>query len=133
MKRNTVLVILVVLAVALFLFNPLKLLQNRDAAVRRPSTDPALLDPLLRYAEASYQTPEDYVIHSLADHDIVFLGEFYKIKQNVRLVSALVPRLAAAGVRNLGFEYALSDSQRDIDALLASPSWDETRARGILI
>ncbi len=133
MKRNTVLVVLAVLAAAVLFFNPLRLFQNRGAAARRPSADPALLDPLLRYAESSYQTPEDYLIKSLSDHDIVFLGEFYKIKQNVQLVSALVPRLAAAGVRNLGLEYALSDSQKDIDALLASPSWDESRARGILI
>ena len=133
MKRNTVLVVLVALAAVVLFFNPLKLLQNRGAAARRPSADPALLDPLLRFAQSSYQAPEDYVIQTLADHDIVFLGEFYKIRQNVKLVSALIPRLAAAGVRNLGFEYALSDSQKDIDALLASPSWDETRARGILI
>jgi hypothetical protein len=133
MKRNTVLIVLVVVAAAVLFFNPLKLLQNRGAAARRPSADQAVLDPLLRYAESSYQTPENYVIQTLAEHDIVLLGEFYKIKQNVQLVSALVPRLAAAGVRNLGFEYALSDSQKDIDALLASPSWSEKQARGILI
>ncbi len=133
MKRNTVLVVLVAIIAVLFFFNPLKLLQNRGGAARRPQANPALLDPLLRYAASSFKTPEDYLISSLAAHDIVFLGELYKIKQNVQLVSALIPRLAAAGVRNLGFEYALSDSQKDIDALLASPSWDETRARGILI
>lgn len=133
MKRNTVLIVLVAVAAALFLFNPLKLLQNRGGAARRPQAPPSVLDPLLRYAESSFQAPEEYIIKSLAAHDIVFLGELYKLKQNVRLVSALVPRLASAGVMNLGIEYALSDSQKDIDALLSSPAWDEGRARGILI
>ena len=54
-------------------------------------------------------------------HDIVFLGEFFKIRQNVQLVAALIPRLYAAGVRNLGIEYALSDDQEEIDALRDRP------------
>ena len=81
----------------------------------------------------SARTPDDYLLACFPAHDIVFLGEFFKISQNVKLVSALIPRLAAAGVWNLGIEYALSDSQADIDALLAAPAWDETRARAIFL
>jgi hypothetical protein len=61
----------------------------------------------------------------------VFLGEFYKISQNTGLVNRLIPRLYAAGIRNLGIEYALSDDQKDIDALLTAPSWNEAKARAI--
>jgi hypothetical protein len=67
----------------------------------------------------------------LATHDIVFLGEIYKIKQNVTLVSSLIPALYAAGVRSIGIEYALSDDQARIDALLAAPTWNEAEARAI--
>jgi hypothetical protein len=71
------------------------------------------------------------VLSAFAAHDIVFLGEFFKIKQNVLLVQALIPRLYAAGVRNLGIEYALSDDQQDIDALVTAPAWDPAKARAI--
>jgi hypothetical protein len=70
-------------------------------------------------------------VSSFASHDVVFLGEFFKIRQNVQLVQALIPRLYKAGVRNLGIEYALSDDQKDIDALVTGPAWDESKARAI--
>jgi len=133
MKKNTVLIILVVLAAALFLFNPLKLLQNRSATARRPTVEQALLSSLVRDADSRSLAPADYIVRCFDGHDVVFLGEFYKISQHVRLVSSLIPRLASAGVKNLGFEYALADSQKDIDALLGALSWDENRARGVLM
>ena len=34
-------------------------------------------------------------------------------------------------MRNLGIEYALSEDQKDIDALVSAPSWDESKARAI--
>ena len=133
MKRNTVLVILVALVAVLFLVNPFKFFQNRAAGAGRPQVSATSLDPIVEFAASSRRSPADYVLACFDRHDIVFLGEFYKIRQNVQLVATLVPRLAAAGIRSLAVEYALSDSQADIDALLAAPSWQEARARAILI
>jgi hypothetical protein len=129
MKRNTLLVLAVAVA-ALFLFvNPLQYL--RRGAVSRPAADKAEVQTLLSWAQTSWRSPEDYILSTFADHDIVFLGEFFKIRQNVQLVSELIPRLSQAGVRNLGIEFALSDDQKDIDALVTAPAWDESKARAI--
>jgi hypothetical protein len=131
MNRNTVLVVVVAIAGIFLFLNPLQYFRGGPARVVRPAADPAVMDSLRSFAEAHWRSPEDYVLGTFATHDIVFLGEFFKIRQNVQLVSALIPRLYAAGVRCLGIEYALSDDQGDIDALLSAPGWDEAKARAI--
>ena len=132
MKRNNLLIVVVAVAAIFLLFNPLKFLTGNKDAVQRPSPDVAVMDPLLQFAEQSWRSPQDYILSSLDRHDIVFLGEFYKISQNTALVSGLIPRLYAAGIRNLGIEYALSDDQKQIDALVTATSWNEAAARAIL-
>jgi hypothetical protein len=132
-KRNTVLFIVIAAAAVLVLVLPMRPFMGRTSTGAVPAVDPAVLGPLAQSAAAAARAPEQYVLSCFDRHDVVFLGEFYKIRQNVVLVSALVPRLAAAGVLDLGMEYALSDSQAGIDALLAAPTWDEARARGLLI
>ena len=127
MNRNILLIGVAALAGIIIFLNPLQYLRGARAA--RPAADPAAVAPLRDYAEANWKSPEDYVIGSFAAHDIVFLGEFFKIRQDVQLAGALIPRLYAAGVRNMGIEYALSDDQKDIDALVTAPAWDEGKAR----
>ncbi len=129
MKRNTVLVVLVVVAAFFLFLNPLQWFGGRGN--RRLAPSPAVLNPVLQFAEASWRSPADYVLASFDQHDVVLLGELFKIRQNVALVHDLIPRLYAAGIRNLGIEYALSDDQPEIDALLTAPSWDEKRAREV--
>jgi hypothetical protein len=129
MKRNTLLVVVVAVAGFFLLFNPLKWFQRNSSVVNRPYTTSAQVTPLLEFAQSRWRSPEDYVISSFAQHDIVMLGELYKVKQNVELVIGLIPRLYAAGIRNLGIEFALSDDQAQIDALVTAPAWDESKAR----
>ena len=129
MKRNTLLVVLVVVAGFMIFVNPLQLF-NRGGT-RRPTPAPAALAPVLQYADTDWRSPEDYVMSAFQQHDIVLLGEFFKIRQNVELVHGLIPRLYAAGIRNLAIEYALSDDQAEIDSLLTAPTWDESRARTV--
>ena len=129
MKRNTLLVVLIVVAGFFLVLNPLQLF-NRGGP-RRSVPPAAALAPLRQFAEASWRSPENYVLSAFERHDLVLLGEFFKIRQNVQLVHDLVPRLYAAGIRNLGIEYALSDDQAEIDSLVTAPAWDESRARAI--
>jgi hypothetical protein len=131
MKRNTLLIVLIVIAGAFLVLNPLQFFTRSDAVPRRPDVDAARLSSLRDFASSTWRSPQDYVLASFERHDVVLLGEFFKIRQNVRLVQDLIPRLHAAGIRNLGIEYALSDDQPEIDALLNAPSWDEARARAV--
>jgi len=129
MKRNTLLIVLVVIAGFFIFLNPFQLFNRGEP--KRPAPPPSALAPVLQYAEAAWRSPEDYVLSALQRHDVVLLGEFFKIHQNVQLVHDLIPRLYAAGIRNLGIEYALSDDQTEIDSLLTAPAWDESRARAV--
>jgi hypothetical protein len=131
MKRNTLLIVLIVVAGAFLVFDPLQFFNRGGGVPRRPAANSAQLAPLLSYAESSWRSPQDYVMAAFARHDVVLLGEFFKIRQNVQLVQDLIPRLYAAGIRNLGIEYALSDDQAQIDAMLTAPAWDESAARAI--
>jgi hypothetical protein len=131
MKRNTVVVVIVAVAAVFLLFNPIQRLRNRNPTVSAPPVARDTLAGLLAFAEADWQSPGAYIAGLFDHHDVVFLGEFYKIREQVQLVSTLIPELYAKGVRNLAIEYALSDSQPDIDALLAAPTWDEVKARRI--
>jgi hypothetical protein len=129
MKRNTLLIVLIVVAGFFLVLNPLQLFTR--GGPRKAAPSPAVLAPLLQFTESSWRSPEDYLLSAFQGHDVVLLGEFFKIRQNVELVRTLIPRLYAAGIRNLGIEYALSEDQPEIDALLAAPAWNESRARAI--
>ena len=131
MKRDTLLVAGVAVVALFLFFNPVQYFTRAGKGMHRPQLPQSSLSRLVQFAQASYQSPEDYVLGSFASHDIVFLGELYKIRQNVQLVSSLIPRLYAAGIRNLGVEYALSDDQREIDSLVNGVAWDEAKAEAI--
>ncbi len=130
MDRNRFLMIAVVVIAVVFIFNPFGRRQPAErlfpAYVKKE-----VLDPLAADLRARAQKPEDYVAGLFDSHDIVFLGEFPKIKQQVEFVSALIPVLYRHGVTQLGIEHALYSSQSEIDALLSAPVFDDARARRI--
>jgi hypothetical protein len=131
MKRNTLLVIALAVVGVLFFVNPFRLFRKGEVTSKRPEVPTEVLSPLVAWAIPHMFPPADYVVRAFKTHDIVFLGEFSKISQNVRLAGELIPRLYAAGVRNLGIEYALAEDQQRIDTLLTAPAWDEQAAREI--
>lgn len=90
-----------------------------------PKLDSALRSELVTWLDANALPPEEYVISKFGNHDIVFLGEYHRIRHDPLLVQSLVPLLYRAGVRNLGIEFATAASQHDIDSLLAAPVYDE--------
>lgn len=131
MKRNTWVFVIIAVAAFFMIFNPVRSCQDRNPTVRLPAQDEGRLAALVKFAGDAWAGPVDAVVRSFGAHDVVFLGEFYKIREHAALVKDLVPALRAAGVRNLGIEYALTESQPAIDALLAAPSWNEAEARRI--
>jgi hypothetical protein len=129
MKRNLLVVGIAAAAGIIIFLNPLQYFRARPA---RPTADPAVIAPLAGWAADHWRSPEDYVTGAFAAHQVVFLGEFGRIRQDVQLAAALLPRLHAAGVRTMGIEYALSDDQEDIDRLVGGQRWDEGKARQLL-
>jgi hypothetical protein len=93
---------------------------------------PEIKRHLIEHVRTHYQTPEDYVISKFKAHDIVFLGEWHRIKHDPELVQKLIPRLHSAGVYYLGFEFARRVDQPLIDSLLNAQVYDEQLARLIV-
>lgn len=131
-KRNTLVYVIIGVAAFFMIFNPIRSCQDRNPSVTLPVMRQADLDRLVAEASSSWRSPVDEAIHAFAAHDVVFLGEYNWIKEHAQFVHSLIPALHAAGVHNLGIEFALSESQADIDALLAAPAWDEAAAWRIL-
>jgi hypothetical protein len=77
-------------------------------------------------------SPEAYVVSKFADHDIVFLGEYHRIKHDPLLVQALIPLLYEQGVRCLGIEFACAHDQASIDGLIVADTYDEGLARRVI-
>ncbi len=97
-----------------------------------PELCPALKNELFGYIIGEHQTPEDYIISKFKNHDIVFIGEFHRIKQNVELIHRLIPELYENSVHILGIECALYENQGKIDSLIFADSYDEFSAQRIL-
>jgi hypothetical protein len=97
-----------------------------------PELCPALKSELFGYIAAAHLTPEEYVISKFEEHDIIFIGEFHRIKQDVKLIQNLIPQLHENGIYHLGIEYALYEDQAIIDSLITSNSYDESAAHTLL-
>jgi hypothetical protein len=97
-----------------------------------PELAPELQAELTDYLKQHWQSPEAYVVSKFKDHDVVFLGEYHRIKHDVQLVHRLIPRLYAAGVYSLGIEFGPEEMQEKVDQLLAAPTYDEDLAREII-
>ncbi len=129
-NKNTLLIVVAVVAIGSLFIMP-RIMNRAPGVSTPPRVAETGLAPMVSYVESHYQTPEDYLVSTFTNHDIVFVGEFYKIAQNVNLIRNVIPLLYKAGVRNLGIEYALYADQARIDALLTAPAWSEQEARAI--
>ena len=114
-------IVLLILILAAFLLGCSK-------KIDLPRLDEELRLKLEEYLKSHYMTPEDYVISKFRDHDIVFIGEYHRIKHDVELIHRLIPRLYENGVFILGTEFARREDQPLIDSLLNSQTYDEKLA-----
>jgi hypothetical protein len=130
MKRNTILIIGIIVA-AVFFLDPFGMFRRPSGPVSPPRLSVEKLSPLVNYVESNYRDPSHYIVSTFGSHDVVFFGELPLISQSPRLVADLIPDLYAAGIRNLGIEFAMSEDQSRIDALLGAPSFNEAEARDI--
>lgn len=97
-----------------------------------PELCPALKNELFGFIATYHEDPQTYIVNKFTDHDIVLLGEFYRIRQHVLFVQELIPKLYENGIYNLGVEYALHEDQPLIDSLLTSDTYVESLAYSLL-
>ncbi len=101
--------------------------QLAGAAARVPAhADPSAADVL--HAPA----PDDYLLARFVRADVVLLGEDHAIKQHLEFVAGLIPKLHAAGVRNLVMEFGAAEDQAELDALVTAPEYNEAAASRLM-
>ena len=96
-----------------------------------PNVDDALARELRGFLSAHYTTPEECIVGTFRDHDVVFVGEAHRTKHDVELIQHLIPLLYRNGVFTLCTEFARREDQVLVDRLLTAPSYDEALAREI--
>ena len=107
------------------------LICNAQEKLPLPALDPMLKKELTTYLNDHRLSPEDYVISKFKDHDVIFLGENHRIKENVELVQHLIALLYKNGVHTLCTEFARREDQPLLDSLLNAPKYSESLAREI--
>ncbi len=99
---------------------------------RMSNHSPGVVRNAQKYIADHHESPETFVVRQFATHDIIFLGEMHGVRQNLEFLQRLLPRLYAAGVFNLGYEFSAYKDQPKIDRLLASTSYDAHIANDLL-
>lgn len=87
---------------------------------------------LVQYLKSHWKSPEDYVISKFEKYDIVFIGEYHRIKHDVELIHNLIPRLHKIGIHNLGIEFGCYEYQDKVDTLITAKTYDEDLARWLM-
>ena len=93
--------------------------------------DPQFQSELETWLAEHGKKPEDFVVGLFANHDVVFLGEWHRIKQDPELIQSLLAPLYAAGVTTLATEFARREDQALIDSVITGTEWREDLARRI--
>ena len=93
---------------------------------------PDLLDAAAGYLREQWRAPEQYVLDTFAQRDVVLLAEDHAIRHNLLLVQRLIPLLPAVGVFTLGMEFGASEDQAALDALTTAEHYDEALARRLM-
>jgi hypothetical protein len=82
-------------------------------------------DPLLAWWEKNGTPPVEYVLSKFDDHDWVFLGEYHRIRDDLRLVADLIPALHGhTRVRHLAIESLCGAKTERANELLRSARFD---------
>jgi len=87
---------------------------------------------LVQYLKTHWKSPEDYVVSKFEEFDIVFIGEYHRIKHDVELIHNLIPHLYKIGVHNLGIEFGCYEYQDKADNLVTAREYDEDLARWLM-
>jgi hypothetical protein len=111
-------------AVALFLISS----ACSSEKLSLPTLEPRQRAELQAWLHDHSASPEEYVAAKFVDHDIVFLGEYHRIRHDPLLVQNLIPILYRNGIYSLGIEFVSARDQAKLDRLLAADTYDQTLA-----
>lgn len=129
-NRRSRIIWFVAIAIAfLFIVDPFRLFETNSIPQIRVNSE--VEQQMVDYL-ASAPDAGGFVVSSFDTHDLVLLGETGYVKQQLEFLADLIPRLDAAGIHHLGFQYANRSDQDRIDELLTATTFDERLAEQIL-
>ncbi|MFW5744754.1 MAG: hypothetical protein ACOC2D_15880, partial [Spirochaetota bacterium] len=129
-NRRSRIIWFVAIAIAfLFIVDPFRLFESNTIPQMRVNRE---IEQQMVEHLSSAPDADRFVLDSFDAHDLVLLGETGYVKQQLEFLADLIPRLDAAGIRHLGFQYANRSDQDRIDELLTRASFDEDLAEEVL-
>lgn len=102
---------------------------SRDEAAPVGQAVKAPVEALAAWLDQARQDPDELVLASFAQHDVVFLGEHHWFRQDLLFLQGLLPRLYESGIRVLVTEHARLEDADRIAALITAQTYDEAEAR----
>lgn len=87
---------------------------------------------MVDFIKQKAKSPENYVVETFKNHDVVFLAENHIVKQNLLFVQGLIPRLYENGIYTLGMEFGACEVQDKLDQLVTDENYDEALANEIM-
>lgn len=98
-----------------------------------PELNDNLYFTLAQSFDSCAMDPYDYVVEEFKTHDIIFLGENHRIRQDLLFVQQLIPFLYANGIRDLGVELSLNKDSVLIREVITNPEYfDQEKANQII-
>lgn len=76
--------------------------------------------------------PSNFVLKEFESHDIIFLGETHRKKNDLIFLQQLIPKLYKKGIYLLFYEFASHDDNNKIDSILTAPTYDEGKVKSII-
>jgi hypothetical protein len=102
------------------------------ASVELTAQQSQLADTVYEYIIRFGKRPSEYVVQKFAKNDVVFLAEDHSIKENLDLVTNLIPELYRNGIYTIGMEFGASEDQARMDSLVTAERYDEQIARDMM-
>ncbi len=126
MILSTLLASIVVLIGFYFLFNCLQFHTPQKLNDQQ-------LNLYIRGLDSAKSDPYEFVAQKFDTHDIVFIGEVHKRKQDLEFFSNLIAYLyQKKKVKIIGWEFGAAEYQKDADSIVNASTFDRKKAIAIL-
>lgn len=78
-----------------------------------------------------FQTGEQFLIDQFNEKDVIFIGEFHRIKEHAEFICNIIPKLHENGINILFSEFANFNDTKLIDSLITAKTFNDSLARRI--
>ena len=130
MNRRAIYTVAIAVILFFLFFIPFK--KRSEQEVQKPYVSKDTVEILAGFMDTSHKSPEEFLVDHLEQHEIVFLGEYSQIKQQVEVLQRVIPVLHKSGITNVGIDFALYSDQKEIDRIISADEYDEEAVKQIL-